>query len=107
MAAHGKPLEKDIQADIMKWLKKRPNSFTWKAQAGPYAPKGLPDIFHMEDGRPYAFEVKRPGGEVRPLQEKAIEGLMKAGVIALVVYSLEDVQYVFSDEYWRRAGEIG
>lgn len=88
------PLERDIQAEILRWLRKRPGSFTVKLAAGPYSMPGLPDVLHIESGHAYFFEVKRPGGKATPLQLSVMGKLTRAGAVTSVVRSLEDVQTV-------------
>ena len=85
-------LESAIQTDIIKWLKCRPNSFTYKHP--PY-PAGIPDIHHLENGNSYWFEVKRTSKDkARKLQKLRMKKLRKAGCVALVVRSLKKVQKV-------------
>ena len=88
------PLERDIQAQILKWLRNRPASFTVKLAAGPYSMPGLPDILHIEAGKAYFFEVKRPGGKVTPLQSSVMDKLIRAGADTGVVTSRDDVQQI-------------
>lgn len=87
-------LERDIQKAIMAYLKARPGSFTLKLAAGPYSTPGVPDVLHVEDGRAYFFEVKRPGCKPTLLQLSMIDKLRTAGATAEVVYRLEDVTEV-------------
>ena len=84
------PLESKIQSDIIKWLKSRPNTFTYKHQPDP---KGIPDVHHIEQGHAFYFEVKRTASDdARKLQKKRIRQLRKAGATALVVRSVADVR---------------
>lgn len=88
------PLERDIQAQIIKWLRSRPFSFTVKLAAGPYSMPGLPDILYIEAGKAYFFEVKRPDGKMTPLQFSVMDKLIRAGAIAGAVTSKDDVQHI-------------
>ena len=56
---------------------------------------GLPDILHIEAGKAYFFEVKRPGGKVTPLQFSVMDKLVRAGADAGVVTALEDIKQAF------------
>lgn len=91
--------EATIQKAILRWLRTRPQSFTVKLAAGPYSVPGLPDILHVEKGRPFFLEVKRPDGRATPLQVAMIEQLVRAGAVAAVVRSVEDAQAAV--EGWR------
>lgn len=85
-------LESKIQSDIIKWLKRRPNSFTYKHE--PY-PTGMPDIHHIEEGIGFWFEVKRTKKDkARDIQNLRIKQLKKAGNIAKVVRSLDEVKSI-------------
>lgn len=51
--------------------------------------KGTPDLLFAYRGIPYAIEVKRPGGKVRPEQEETLRALSRNGWRVAV---LDDVQ---------------
>ncbi len=85
------PLERDITNKIMRALKQRPRSFTFKTHGGPYQRAGIPDIVHWENGKSYAFEVKRPGNEPTQLQALTLDRMAEAGVTVAVVHSVEEV----------------
>ena len=81
-------LESKIQSKILKELK----------AAGIYAhknittnKKGIPDIIVCYRGKYIALEVKRPGGKPTELQLWNINEIRRAGGIAEIVYSWEDV----------------
>lgn len=85
-------LESAIQAEIIAWLQKRPNSVTYKH---PPNPSGMPDIAHFENGIPYFFEVKRTAKDKpRKLQLYRHDKLSKAGCIVNTVHSLKQVKKV-------------
>lgn len=89
-----KPLESKIQTDIIKYLRSRPNTFTYKHP--PY-PKGMPDIMHFEGGQAFAFEVKRTKSDKpKPMQILRKEQLREAGVHSHVVRSLAKVKKVLN-----------
>lgn len=84
------PLESKIQSDILKWLKSRPNTFTYKHEP---VPTGIPDIHHIENGISFYFEVKRTvKDKPREIQKLRIKQLKKAGAVAKVVRSLREVK---------------
>lgn len=84
--------EAKLQAQILKYLRSRPGSFTRKLAMGPFSGRGIPDILHIEQGRPLLVEVKAPGGKATPLQIQCLRELHAAGAVAFVAWSLEDVK---------------
>ena len=86
--------ESYYQTRIIKWLKSTyPGAFIWKAQAGPYSRRGIPDICMILDGHFFGFEVKRPdNGRLSPVQEQTIKQINAAGGTALVVNYPEQVK---------------
>ena len=88
--------ESSIQTRILQWLRQQPNSFVWKAQAGPYQRAGLPDIMAVIDGRFYAIEVKRPGGKATRLQTATMKAINAAGGKAFVAWDVTDVMRTVS-----------
>lgn len=96
-------LESSIQTEIIKWLRQRPHSFTYKHP--PY-PAGIPDIHHLEHGFAFYFEVKRTNKDkARKLQKLRIKKLRKAGCICDVVYSLDDVKVIISKTLSKTKGK--
>ena len=90
-----KPLESKIQSDIIKWLKRRPNTFSYKHCPDP---KGMPDIHHIERGHSFHFEVKRTvKDKARYIQKLRIKKLRQAGATAKVVRSLDEVKKIVRD----------
>ena len=87
-------LESSIQTEIIKKLKKRKHSFTYKHP--PYPP-GMPDIHHIEKGVSFYFEVKR-SKDHKPtkLQKYIHKKLKKAGAKVYVVWSWEQVDQIIS-----------
>ena len=59
---------------------------------------GMPDILFVYGGRLYAFEVKRPGGRATALQLHTLGQLRRAGAVAAVVYSWQDVKEIIERE---------
>lgn len=97
MKKYSVPLEKDIQAKIMAYLKTVPGLFAWKAHTGGiYAAAGIPDVLCVYNGRLFAFEVKRPGRKPTALQQATIESLQAAGAVAVVVTGVGEVKEVIN-----------
>lgn len=86
--------EADIVKAIMKFLKTLPNCFAWKEHGGMYGTAGIPDIIACIDGKFYGFEVKTDIGKPTKLQESTIRKINKAGGIAVVVRSVDDVKSI-------------
>ena len=87
--------ESYYQAKIINFLKETyPAAFVWKAAAGVYSQRGIPDINAVINGRFYGFEVKRPGEKPTKLQEQAIRKINAAGGIAAVVTFPSEVQKI-------------
>lgn len=85
-------LEKDIQKDILKYLKTIPGIFFYKAQGGAFGKNGIPDIIVCLDGRFLGIEVKRPGGRLSRLQEHVGMQIRHARGGHLVATSCEEVR---------------
>lgn len=91
------PLESYFQRKIIDYLKTLPNCFYWKAQAGAYSQKGIPDICCVIDGCFYGFEVKRPWlGNLSKVQEQTMKQINAAGGKAYVVCFVEQVMEILS-----------
>lgn len=99
------PLEKEIQASILDYLKLK-RIFCWRNNSGmQFLPSangkmrairiGLPgsaDILGItNDGRFLAIEVKRPGGKARPEQQEFLDAISSRGGLAFVATSLDEV----------------
>ena len=88
-------LEKEITAQIMRYLKTIPSCFAWKQHGGMYGVAGLPDIICCYRGRFVALEVKTTSGKLTKLQENTIQRIKAAKGQAFKVTSVEDVKEVF------------
>lgn len=86
--------EADIVKAIMRFLKTLPNCFAWKEHGGMYGTAGIPDIIACIDGKFYGFEVKTDIGKPTKLQEFTIRKINKAGGIAVVVRSVDEVKSI-------------
>jgi Holliday junction resolvase len=82
-------LESAVQSKIIKWLESEGH---YVVRVLTSSKAGTPDLIVCAHGRFVALEVKRPsGGVVSPLQKHHIEKIQKAGGIAGVVRSVDDV----------------
>lgn len=86
--------EADIVKTIMKFLKTVPNCFAWKEHGGMYGTAGIPDIVACINGKFYGFEVKTESGKTTGLQDSTIRKINKAGGIAVVVRSVDEVKSI-------------
>lgn len=84
--------EKTIVNGIMRYLKTLEGCFAFKEHGGFYGTAGIPDIICSYKGRFVAFEVKTENGKATELQKATIEKINKAGGIALLVRSVQDVK---------------
>jgi len=65
--------------------------FHWKAWGGPMSTPGVPDIIGCFKGRMIGIEIKSEKGVVSEYQKEFIENINRAGGLAFVARSLEDV----------------
>lgn len=91
-------LESSIVKKILTWLNQQPGIKAEKTHGGMYGKAGKPDITGCMNGRRFEFEVKRPGGKPTKLQLKELREWAEAGAITGVVYSLDDVKEMMSDD---------
>ena len=103
----GRPLEKDIQADILSYLHQRRDVvFVGRFNSGTsvehngnqtrytrfHTVPGFPDIHGMlVGGRAFWIEVKRPGSKTTPQQEAFIGDVSGSGGLAFVARSVQEV----------------
>lgn len=84
-------LEKTIVNGILKYLKSLDGCFCFKHNG---LVAGIPDILCCYKGQFIAFEVKTKKGRVSKLQKVVIEKINKAGGVACVVRSVNEVKDV-------------
>jgi len=65
--------------------------FAWKEWGGPMSTPGVPDIIGCFKGRLIGIEIKSEKGVVSESQKEFIENINRAGGLAFVARSLEDV----------------
>jgi len=86
------PLERDIQASIMKYLKSK-RIFHYKAIVSSQV--GIPDIICCIHGKFVAFEVKRSDrAKVSPIQLRVADDIRSAGGDSYIVWSLDMVKEI-------------
>lgn len=88
--------EAPIQRKIITWLREQ-GCYVYKAVGSPYAQRGTPDILCILRGQAYGLEVKAPGGKPTKLQEVELEKIRKAGGVAAVVTSLDEVKELIAE----------
>ena len=105
---HPEPLEAQVLAAVLRALQHHPKvAKAWRMNTGAghlshqrggqsqfmrFGFKGSPDIHgYLTDGRALYAEVKRPSGKVTPEQEAFIADARKAGCVAFVARSVDDV----------------
>jgi penicillin-binding protein-related factor A (putative recombinase) len=91
-------LEKDIVKQIKVYLNKQKETMVWKTHGGPFSVPGVPDLVGVYKGRFLGIEVKQPGKKATAIQELFISKLKKAGGIAFVSTSVDDVKRELENE---------
>ena len=85
-------------AAIIKYLRQRvkdDDSFFWcKLHGGPMQRAGLPDLLVIHQSVAHFFEVKSKTGEPTALQVHTICRLQRAGAMACVVRSVDEVRNI-------------
>jgi Holliday junction resolvase len=89
--------EKSVVTSILRYLKTVPGCFCWKEHGGMYGTAGIPDIIACVNGRFVALEVKTPSGKATKLQEATIKKILKAGGVAAVVRSVDEVRAILKE----------
>ena len=90
--------EKRIEHQIRQYLDSI-GAWHIKTHGNMFSKAGTPDIIACIKGQFVAIEVKRPKGVVSKLQEAQIQLIKKAGGIAFVAYSVEDVERNLQKEH--------
>ena len=84
--------EQMLQTQIIKYLESQ-KAYVIKTITT--SKSGVPDIIACHQGHFYAFEVKRQGGVIAPLQLHNQQLIQQAGGTALIVDNLPIVQSIF------------
>lgn len=97
-------LERILQKQISNWLRLHSVAFiSSRMDKRTRNTKGCPDFLFAIRGQATAVEAKRPGGTLRPDQERMRLELMRDGWRHLTAYRLEDVIDLFktSERIWK------
>ena len=94
-------LEKDIQKQIMLYLKK--HGGWWKKISDKFQ-KGIPDIIGCYDGRFISIEVKRPGSYQTKYQMYEAKKIDEAGGIYFIANSASVVRKVLKGYFQKKGG---
>lgn len=89
--------EKRVQNNIVAYLKRLENEgmpiFVERRQAGGFSYKmGIPDLYAVINGFHLEIEVKAPGGELRPMQEKYKEKCKQKNIAYVCADNLDVVK---------------
>lgn len=88
--------EKRIQNKIVDYLNKLQMSgapvFVERRNAGGFSyKKGIPDLYAVINGKHVEIEVKQPGGELEPMQEKFRQKCKRLNIMWVCATCVEDV----------------
>lgn len=86
-------LQRKIQAAV-----KAAGGKVIKTHGGQFSVAGTPDLIGTLNGRPFAVEVKVPGGRVTRLQEHELAEWKAQGWNAGVAYSVEEAMGIIVNE---------
>jgi len=93
-----KPLERHLQATVLRHLKKLREGDSRlafrKRHGGPLGIAGDPDIHGVWAGVPFAIELKRTGEEPTVLQRTRIREWETAGALVGVVHDMNELQEI-------------
>lgn len=89
--------EKTIENKIKRYLDSI-GAWHIKTHGNMFSKAGTPDILACVKGKFVAIEVKRPKGVVSELQKANIELIKRAGGVAFIAYSVEEVKRVLQNE---------
>lgn len=112
MSSISNPTEASIHKRILAKLNALPHCYAHKVHGGPYG-GGQPDIDGAIVGLPLKIEVKRPGGKATELQQQVLDRWERAGALAFVAHSWEEVERAlviaaqFSDDLHDELADAG
>ena len=89
--------ESQLIQNIRKYLQTLPECFFWKEHGGQYGTAGIPDIIVCHKGQFIALEAKVGSNQPTRLQAATIKQIRKAGGIALVVRSVDEVKEIMQN----------
>ena len=90
--------EAQLIQKIRKYLQTLPDCFFWKEHGGQYGTAGIPDIIVCYKGRFYGLEAKIGSNKPTRLQAATLDQIKKAGGVAEVVRSVDDVKQLFKEQ---------
>ena len=90
--------EKSIENKIKAYLKTIDGLYFFKEHGGLYGTAGVPDIICCYKGLFIAFEVKAESGKATVLQDATIKRIRKAGGIAEIVRSVDEVKRIIESK---------
>ena len=105
------PKEKEIKKAIVTWLNLQPNTFAFvvstvgipdfKRKGGfrTNPNSGISDIIGCKNGKFFAFEVKRPGGELSDKQRTFLMRVFDSAGCNVVVTSLDEAMKAYGQIY--------
>ena len=87
--------EKIVQSSIIAYLKKLEQEgkpvYVERRQAGGFSYKmGIADLYAVIDGKHVEIEVKKPGGQLRPMQEKWRDRCKAKNILWICADNLSD-----------------
>ena len=90
------PRESNVVDAILRYLRALPDGHARKNHGTQYGTAGEPDVDACVRGRCVKIEVKRPGAaaKVTALQRAALDRWSRAGAVAFVATSVDDVRLV-------------
>ena len=89
--------ESQLIQSIRKYLASHTECFFWKEHGGQYGTAGIPDIIVCYKGRFYGLEAKVGKNQPTRLQAATIEQIRRAGGVAAVVRSVDEVKEIMNN----------
>ena len=89
--------EIDIVNKIKAYLQTKQGLFFWKEHGGQFGTAGIPDIIICYKGKFIGLECKLPGRKPTLFQKITLGKIEKAGGIAKVVTSVEEVKEIIEN----------
>ena len=86
--------ESRLILNIRKYLATIPGCFYWKEHGGQYGTAGIPDIIVCHKGKFIALEAKVGRNQPTRLQAATIELIRRAGGVAAVGRSVDEVKEI-------------
>ena len=96
--------EKVIQNKIIAYLKKLEDEgkpvYAERRQAGGFSYKmGIADLYAVIDGKHVEIEVKRPGGSLRPMQEKWRDRCKAKNILWICCDDIDDFEKFIHENF--------